>query len=127
MTIPQELVERVRGLTGPDREIDRDIHAEVDGWEKVWNEDLEFFQLWKNDKWIALGSIPSYTASIDAALALAERVLPGSMKRVFDNPDDGSVRAEIIHGLIYGKGDHDTWPLAIVFATLIATQSSETK
>jgi hypothetical protein len=107
MTIDKDglasLLERVREAKGPDRELDYAISRFADG-ELARHSSLHL----------------PYTASIDASLALVERLLPGSMKRVFDNPDDGSTRAEIVSDLIYGKGDHDTWPLAILVALLRA-------
>lgn len=70
-----ELFERVKKATGPDRKLDIAIarqthHPSMDGC----NPD--------HDNFIMAGSkmdrrIPAFTASIDAALALVERVLPG--------------------------------------------------
>lgn len=57
--ISPDLIERVRNATGPDREIDWDVDEALTG-------EVPDFH-----------GCPRYTASIDAALALVERVLPG--------------------------------------------------
>ncbi len=54
------LAERLEKATGPDRELDRVLHYElsdVDGLELVFG-------------------VPDYTSSIDAAMALVDRLLP---------------------------------------------------
>jgi len=64
MTTP-DLLTRLQNATGPDRELDIDIHKTL-GWELAppeagctwWNEDGDTFN----------GDTPLYTASIDAAL-----------------------------------------------------------
>lgn len=124
MTVPQDLIERVRKAPGPDRELDRDIHAEMYGWEKIWNEGLEFFQLWKDGKWIALGSIPAYTGSTDADLALVETVLPGWHWNI-GHDANGELHATIWHGVNEFDEYAPTAPLAIILAVLTALQSSE--
>ena len=58
----QNLITRLSKLDAPDREVDRDIHITTN---KPLREGMRF------------GHIPTYTASVDAATALAERVLPG--------------------------------------------------
>jgi hypothetical protein len=58
-----ELLERVKAATGPDRELDDAIRHAIDG--KMVEPQL----LWRE-------TFP-YTASIDDALALTERMLPG--------------------------------------------------
>jgi hypothetical protein len=65
-----ELAGRCERAEGADRVLDGHIHATVFGWEMLWNEKLELFQYWKDERWIGLGSIPAYTASLDAALTL---------------------------------------------------------
>lgn len=66
MTIPEALIERVRNLTGPDREVDALI-ANAIGWKYFPGND---------DGLLALG-LPCWTASVDACLALIEQKLPG--------------------------------------------------
>lgn len=112
MTIPQELVDRVRGLTGPDREVDRAIERFEHGPDVI-------------------PFTPKYTSSIDAALALAERVLPGwlvSIDQLKTGWRCGLVEFDREADLVIDDYDVEapTAPLAIVLATLIAVQSSET-
>lgn len=127
------LLGQVKAATGADRALDCQIafvtNFEDDGMPRPFRDYCEIYEL----DWSAIAEqansyqsilsriLPNYTASIDAALALTERVLPGAMKRIFDNPDDGSVRAQIVtKSVVSVRGDHDTWPLAILAATLSA-------
>ncbi|KFL31444.1 hypothetical protein JP75_07775 [Devosia riboflavina] len=121
MTDLSDLFERVRKAEGPDRTIDLLILALVAQAGEWGTVDIEY----------ALRDIegttapPHFTAAIDAITALIEKKLPGCMKRVFDNPDDGSVRAQIV--AISGPAataDHDTWPLALCLALLLSLQES---
>jgi len=63
-----ELIERLKAAQGPDRELDRHLHGEPLG----------------TTRW---SFIPNYTASIDAALALTERELPGWACMISENWD----------------------------------------
>lgn len=160
MTISQDLIERVRGLTGPDREVDGHL-ALMAGWKKIAvsmpdiNGNTVQVDLWFPDsadeasisEWVAeakdevsanlwrdYDDYPAYTASIDAALALAERVLPWWVCEHIGQEAVGRLgemkgigwTAEFSNGLNTHQGQAPTLPLAIVLATLIATQSSET-
>ena len=64
-----ELRERVRKATGPDRELDAGLYPLCDG------RLAEIVPHWTDDQREEL--IPCYTASIDAALGLVKKVLPG--------------------------------------------------
>lgn len=64
------LVERVRGLKGPDREVDRLIFDTLLGG-LFWPENRDFFT--RDHTWTAVPK--EFTGSADAALALAERKL----------------------------------------------------
>lgn len=57
------LLERVKSAAGPDRMLDRLIDLDLDAG-NTWD------------------TAPPYTASLDASLALLERVLPGSTYRI---------------------------------------------
>lgn len=71
-----ELLERVKAATGPDRELDGDI-AEAFG--PHWN-----------GRDLTRGQAPAVTRSIDAAMALVERMLPGWRVQLFErDPEDG--------------------------------------
>lgn len=77
MTEIGELLERVKAATGPDRKLDRAIGLSVGGLKSV--EEFGMAGNWWErftEGGLTVG-LPPYTASIDAALALVERVLPG--------------------------------------------------
>lgn len=99
-----DLLERVRSATGPDRELDEALRVQLGYPPKPWN----------------------YTASIDAALALTERVLPGwvwlkkspkviSLYRPLTDEEDAA-KAWAKHY----DGTGATAPIAILAATLSA-------
>lgn len=86
--------------------------------------------IWKRDPvdTIAFDGPPPFTTSLDAALALAERVLPGCMWRVGFDPDDGSMKAEIVTSApkcISAKANHDTAALALCAAIVKARMTQE--
>lgn len=81
------LIERLEKATGPDREIDRDIGLAIDGWVYL-PDDHEVALRFPEYPWLQAhneifadsdGALPpaAYTESIDDALALVERKLPG--------------------------------------------------
>jgi hypothetical protein len=83
MTDLRELLARVESAKGADRELDAAIHCEL-----ITDADLRVVSgrlLARSrhapfDEWVALATsppVPSYTASLDAVAALAERVRPG--------------------------------------------------
>ncbi len=85
-----DLLTRVEASTGADRELDRDIGLALakprglrfDERDETW---WDHSPASGGQRW----SPPAYTASLDAALALVERVLPGKMKFVGDlDPTD---------------------------------------
>ena len=101
---------------GKDREWFTAARQKIDG---------ETLTIWRDDAWVLMNSlrIPPLTASVDAALALAERVLPGCMWRVGFDPDDGSMKAEIVTAAprcVSVRANHDTPALAICAAVLRA-------
>lgn len=79
MTTPSKqslegLVERVKAATGPDRELDISIGTTIGGW--TYQPHVPHNFKWHDGEFDRPGGPPSYTASIDAALALVERLLP---------------------------------------------------
>jgi hypothetical protein len=64
------LSERVEGAGGPDRELDREVWAAL-----VANPPASLVHVGRIE-------VPAYTASLDSALGLVERVLPGWAWRV---------------------------------------------
>jgi len=110
------LIDRLSKLDGPDREVDREI-AKIDPGPKP-------------------SMIPfDYTASVDAAIALAARVLPGW---TFEHIGQDYIRSmgasddlmpigwnvEITDGLAVIQGQGPTFPLAICIAILRAKEAS---
>lgn len=120
----EALIERVAGATGPDREIDIALWRALDGGENDY----------------AVGRLPlpwlcTYTSSIDAALGLVERLLPGWEWLVSTSRERQAYWAEV-HEVV-PKGElrtvfgtrKPTAPLAIIsalLATLRAIQSTKT-
>ena len=73
MSALKELLERVERAEGPDRDYDWDL-AFLDGWKFD-----EISDTWTmpDGHWDQFLTPPRYTASLDAAVALVERKLPG--------------------------------------------------
>lgn len=91
MTLSHEVLsglrERIKAATGPDRKIDCEIEAAIIHRERFvvvpppfYDPERYFCNPDPSVDWIGydlLNTAPRYTASIDAALALVERMLPG--------------------------------------------------
>lgn len=124
----QSLFDRVRKATGADREIDAAIASlllgkafkrEPNG--RTWRMGHKETRTRDAEPWVAL---PAYTDSIDAALALTERVLPETVRTGFQQNPDKSWHAVILR-VEPDEGDcpyaaAPTAPLAILAATLSA-------
>lgn len=113
-----ELLERVKAATGPDRQLDADVLAAC-GY-RVNDLQRNRWRVWLDGQW---ASMPEISASIDAAKALVERVLPG----VFWMLAKGRAsEAEPMFGCyllfgteeVIGDGEAATAPLAILVALL---------
>ena len=64
-----DLAARVEGLAGPDREVDEAIQCTIHGaTAEMQRHGHNAYH--KNGRWISIGKILSYTASIDAAMTL---------------------------------------------------------
>lgn len=143
MTDLEALIERVEGLTGPDREVDGDL-ALSSGFAPEGA-----FKLRGGPDLGSLGTgpytiyaSPYFTSSVDAALAFAKKVLPNFKIKMIDadptvsasNPDSDA-RAEVVPHLKSNKGWQvgikrgraPTPPLAIVLATLKAKAAQQAK
>lgn len=151
------LLDRVRNATGPDRELDKAIafatkfrpdeihdrlasfaaHEAKHGYDAAWI---------AHSPWHLLWDIPQYTASVDDALALVGRALPGWVYNVGScQPDfltdqdkpfsadlSGPVTWRVIEREVGEEPDFPnhcatavTAPLAILAALLTALQSGE--
>lgn len=130
MTDLEGLVERLREAKGPDREIDGDLFFELDP--EFPNFAMHMSAL-PDPATFATGAYtsvkaPAYTSSIDAALALVERVLPGWRYDLhsprFGTPfeavlmdGDGAARKIVV-------STAPTAPIAILAALLTAKDST---
>ncbi|PVE25390.1 hypothetical protein DC522_05695 [Microvirga sp. KLBC 81] len=72
-----ELKQRVETAEGPDRELDYEIWAALHGWKIRRHGNTRFFQTPDNYNSVRALRAPKLTSSLDAAIALLERMLPG--------------------------------------------------
>lgn len=77
-----ELIERVERLTGPDNRIDGDIEywvkfGPLSEWENIGGGWRRHKATGRQEKFDYGAPTPAFTASLDAAIGLTERVLPG--------------------------------------------------
>lgn len=76
----RKLLERVESATGPDRYIDNDMMwmfcEPFIGWENVGGWWMRNIVTGEEKRWTYVDP-PAFTSSIDVAIALCERVLPG--------------------------------------------------
>lgn len=127
------LIARLEAAEGPSREFDRDIALTVDGfvYEKRGKDAKPWFYhstLRGRRQLISPYNserLPAYTSSIDAAVSLAERVLPGWDWGTQSFGEDGAQGKVWKHGwhddtVIYA--DHSSPVIALVLATLRALQ-----
>lgn len=134
MTDLKELIAKCERATGGDRELDHWVQASLV---------CEHFGHYETpDAWVAAAvefrwATPRYTTSIDAALALLERVLPGWIVESMSQEAAGTIGAlkafgwcvEITdgsHAMNWKAGSPQgrapTLPLAIILATLKALE-----
>jgi len=144
MTDLAGLIERLEGATGKDPELDADLRWALDrqrAERAYWNGALGMPRaLPEHAKLAGLGRIsvisafPSLTASLDAALAFVERVLPGWRVSIDSDQDRGPMWRAAVKpcgshytakptGWIYAM--QATAPLAILIAALKALQERE--
>lgn len=134
MSALTELRERVLAATGPDREIDGDF-AILAGWTfvKMKGDRNPYWRKPGVTEWYMRSDLPNFTASIDAALALVERMLPGCGLFFLRGEDEAGNTAGLYQK---GCGSHaapehqfeetaDTPPIAILAALLSALIAKE--
>lgn len=127
----KELIERVKAATGPDRELDSDLGFTL-GW---YANGYEFYAWAEADGTFVESVNPKpFTASIDAALALTQRVLPGWTLARLSQDDHKLWYVELRqgHATSYGRvviapsTIHGLpLPLAIILALLTALDQKE--
>lgn len=143
----EELACRVEGLTGPDREVDADIWASINGG--YIEEALYGPVVWINDKgWVkhkvALGdgiwrerellgradTAPAYTASLDAAMTLVKEDAFWRVGHDGEGPDPSLLKAIISVAkegevaITFKTALADTAPLALTAAALRARKET---
>lgn len=99
-----DLLERVGAATGPDREIDAEI-----AWaclEEDWSSGPERAV---SEPFAHIKMLPEYTASLDAALALVERVLPGWLPSVEKRRGLGAPPTGMVSADIAGRSGWEGW------------------
>lgn len=116
-----ELIARVEKAAGPDRQIDFDF-ASMEGWtlQKMKGDRQPYWRKPGETAYYMRSEPPRYTASIDEALGLVERLLPGKLLRL-SNEYQGFWRATV--GLTEGTGMR-TAALAIILALLEALREA---
>ncbi|MBX3583602.1 MAG: hypothetical protein KF810_17080 [Rhizobiaceae bacterium] len=91
------LLSRVAKLEGADREVDAEIDVHLFGGETVWKMaiyTMESYPASRRPSKQHIGGfaneyVPLYTSSLDAAVALVERVRPGCDWQVSNGHEDG--------------------------------------
>ena len=123
------LIARLEAAEGPDRELDCHLWVAAQGGDARMNyvESESKCFVWErglDGMWIRgvvnFRAVPSYTSSIDAAVSLAERVLPGNQVNVTKFTSTVA-RASIGNGWI-AASTHKTPALALVLATVKALE-----
>lgn len=131
------ILNRLRSAESGSRELDIEIWFELVEQRYLWTQDREGYwhvnragtvmtPIWQDDT--PLRHAPAYTTSIDAALALVERMLPEAIWRVEHLPLDIEPKYWATVGkageqeAAYGK----TAPLAILTALFSALEAKDT-
>ncbi|MBE0561827.1 MAG: hypothetical protein IH622_13575 [Ochrobactrum anthropi] len=107
-----ELIDRLSKLDAPDREVDREI------WEYLFGDKPVDFSM----------PLMEYTASVDAAIALAARVFPGWHWSIYDTDGVGRCNAQLERPDFTGAEDFDgtgaTPAIALLITLLRAKEAS---
>lgn len=139
-----DLIARVEGASGPDRELDvalaDALHPNVTLMPLSSNPEEWVVKI--GDKWVPTTRYPrgymttgdryvqAYTSSLDAALGLVERVLPGwrwMVRRVYPEHDGRTQHVAYVESVDYGDYHAATAPtpaLALILAMLRAKEAS---
>lgn len=120
------LIDRLSKLDRPDREVDAQIYiqfnipAERAGRIDYANGMVGWYP--KDGPYVSAVTVPAYTASVDAAIALAERVLPNwqvNISRFHDGHAEASVGARHVREPSFGA----TPAIALCIAILRAKEA----
>ena len=132
MSKHSDIIKRLEAATGPDDWLSHLVAAETGIYpaESIKSINDEAKVIWFN-LGMAQDPCPNYTASIDAALELVERLLPGHEKRVGDDQENGRWWAAICAEIWDENFTEDiigealTGPLAILLALFRALEVQE--
>lgn len=99
MTDFRDIIERLERATGGDRELDADIDVALFGGETVWkqaNYTMEMYPASRRASKAHVGGfanehVPAVSSSIDAAVALIDRLKPGSTMDLWFGPKEQHV------------------------------------
>lgn len=128
---PEQLVERLEKATGPDRNLDFAIHEAFFPMpqERITPNVKLPEGFGKDAMSLAMDPRPSYTASLDAAIVLVERVLPeANCYGVEKDPRSwtGYVsRNNVDNGHWLKEAEHKTAPMALLLALLRALRNDD--
>lgn len=125
------LQERVRSAEGADIELDAAIDVTIFGGETVWKTTRYTMEQYPASRRPSLNHVggfaneyvPRVTSSIDACVALIEKVLPGHDFKLMSCGSDGSYATVFQHGWMDDTrvdADGKTPPLALLAALLRA-------
>lgn len=133
------LIERLEKADGPDREIDALIQISIfpeygakmdlspsrfvmfkDVWEKNRADHINHANN-VSDWW----KVPNYTASIDAAVSLAESAISGVELEITNLYSAARVTLYLENGTFYGSSEINSIPLSLCLATLRALSAQE--
>jgi hypothetical protein len=119
-----DLIERVGGLTGASREVDGDIHNALFGTRYVRSiHSVTGFFTRVGDNGCPM--VPAYTDSTDAALALAEKLLPGRSAYILREALNDLGKRFRWNIAFQQPGQMEQLPIAIVAALLRALSASK--
>ena len=104
------LIERLSKLEGPNRRLDHEMHilffVPDDKKDTVeWNHYGSYSWSPSPDQ-VMIDKVPAYTVSVDAAIALAERVLPGCDWTVSRNRRHDKPFSEVILSVKHGRSGY---------------------
>lgn len=124
-----DILTRLREAEGPDRELDRDIGLAIGGWRYEALGDLGEMLFVPEDATYYGDSpgamYPSFTESIEASLALVERMLPGCAWEITTTGFKPGASI-VVHGPRTMFGAYANTPaLALIAALFTALQEKE--
>lgn len=125
------LIPRLEAGNGSDRELDGDLFEQFGGdeWEKAYHR-AQLPCGCPHDMAVKEARLyaPHYITSLDASLALVERMLPGWGYTINLDPDRGTVMANLYSlksGGVHRHAYHADAPRALLIALLKALESSK--